>query len=224
MKTFATKLKELIDAKEGLDTVKLANILGVSQSAVSQWQLGQKGVSKTNIAKVANFFNVPIEYLINDNIMELKNLTNKQELKNNDNTIYVPFFKNGLVSAGFGNENDDMGDYDLLPFKPEDLRLMFNVSPRAKIGIIPCLGNSMEPTIHESDLIVFCNDGEQIVEGAVYICRYDGELFVKRLKKRPFLALISDNKDYEPIPIAEDLDVQIIGRVVGSYSINSKRL
>lgn len=52
---------------------------------------------------------------------------------------------------------------------------------------------------------------------------FDGELFVKRFKKRPHLALISDNKDYEPIKIEENLNIDIIGRVVGSYSINSKR-
>ena len=143
--------------------------------------------------------------------------------KKQPDTIYVPFFKDGLVSAGKGIINFDNGEYDYLPFKENDLRIMFNVNPKAKLAIIPCAGNSMEPTIKEGDLIVFQQDFSQI-EGAVYVCRYDDELFVKRLRKRPTIALISDNKDYDPIEIQEAEEIEILGRVVGCYSIVSKRI
>ncbi|WP_220106626.1 S24 family peptidase [Campylobacter hyointestinalis] len=46
------------------------------------------------------------------------------------------------------------------------------------------------------------------------------ELFVKRLKKRP---LISDNANYEQINLNESQSFEILGRVIRSYSINSKR-
>ncbi|MBR8461501.1 helix-turn-helix transcriptional regulator [Campylobacter sp. faydin G-24] len=226
MKTLAEKLKEMIDATPGLNTVILADKIGVTQPYISQLLAGSKGGGKETITKLAKFFKTPIEYWINDNIEDIKDL---QVDINNDKddtpkTIYVPFFKDGAVSAGFGSGNDDMGDYELLPFNPQDLRIMFNVSPNAKIGIIPCFGNSMEPTIKESDLVVFSSNQIDIIEGAIYVCRYDNELFVKRIKKRPTLQLISDNKDYEPITIEENLFIEIIGRVVGSYSINSKRI
>lgn len=218
MKTFSQKIAELLKDK-GINTVQFANILGVSQSLVSQWLSGEKGTKKFLVA-ISKFSGYPTEYFIDDNIETLEQIANKSD---KNNTIYVPFFKNGIVSAGFGGENNELGAPELLPFTTEDLRIMFNVSPNAKIGIVPCFGNSMEPTIQESDLIVFCCDMQEVIEGAIYVCRYDGELFVKRFKKRPYLALISDNKDYEPIKIKEDLSVDIIGRVVGSYSINSKR-
>lgn len=67
------------------------------------------------------------------------------------------------------------------------------------------------------------NDGQEAIEGAIYVCRYDNELLVKRFKKRPYFALISDNRDYEPIKIEEDLSIEILGRVALCYSINSKR-
>ncbi|MDU6827779.1 XRE family transcriptional regulator [Campylobacter sp.] len=226
MKTLSEKIKELIEATPGLNTVILAKKIGVSQSMISQIQLGNKGGSKKTIKKLADFFGIPIEYLLNDDIedqSELK-LNPDNENINSGDTVYVPFFKDGVVSAGFGAETDDMGNYDLLPFNPQDLRLMFNVNPRARLGIIPCFGNSMEPTIKETDLVVFCVDQIEAIEGAIYVCRYDGELLVKRIKKRPLLQLISDNKDYEPIVMSEDLPITIIGRVVGSYSINSKRI
>ena len=222
MKTFAQKIDELLKEK-GINTIQLADILGVSQSLVSQWLLGQKQ-AKRSLTQLAKFSGYPIEYFLNNNIETPSQIANSiKDDKNDEATIYVPFFKDGVVSAGFGAENGDLGDPDMLPFKPEDLRIMFNVSPKARIGIIPCFGNSMEPTIMESDLVVFCHDGQEAIEGAIYVCRYDNELLVKRFKKRPYLALISDNKDYEPIEIAEDLNIEILGRVVGSYSINSKR-
>lgn len=223
MKTFAQKIDELLKER-GITTIELAEKLNVSQSLVSQWQLGNKKTKKF-LLPLSEFSGYPVLYFMDDNIEtpEEARKIKPQDAMSSDDTVNVPFFKDGVVSAGFGAENGDLGDHDLLPFKPEDLRIMFNVSPKAKIGIIPCFGNSMEPTIHESDLIVFCHDGQEAIEGAIYVCRYDGELFVKRFKKRPCIALISDNKDYEPINVEEHLEIDIIGRVVGSYSINSKR-
>ena len=220
MKTFAQKIDDLLKER-AITTQQLADRVGVSQSLVSQWKLGAKTIGKKNLASLVDYSGYSIEYWYDDNIDTPEKIDGGSEA--DKNTVYVPFFKDGVVSAGFGAENGDLGDPDMLPFKPEDLRIMFNVSPKARIGIIPCFGNSMEPTIMESDLVVFCHDGQEAIEGAIYVCRYDSELLVKRFKKRPYLALISDNKDYEPIEIAEDLNIEILGRVVGSYSINSKR-
>ena len=220
MKTFAQKIDDLLKER-AITTQQLADRVGVSQSLVSQWKLGAKTIGKKNLASLVDYSGYSIEYWYDDNIDTPEKIDGSSEA--DKNTIYVPFFKDGVVSAGFGAENGDLGDPDMLPFKPEDLRIMFNVSPKARIGIIPCFGNSMEPTIMESDLVVFCHDGQEAIEGAIYVCRYDNELLVKRFKKRPYFALISDNRDYEPIKIAEDLNIEILGRVVGSYSINSKR-
>lgn len=220
MKTFAQKIDDLLKER-AITTQQLADRVGVSQSLVSQWKLGAKTIGKKNLASLVDYSGYSIDYWYDDNIDTPEKIDGGSQA--DKNTIYVPFFKDGVVSAGFGAENGDLGDPDMLPFKPEDLRIMFNVSPKARIGIIPCFGNSMEPTIMESDLVVFCHDGQEAIEGAIYVCRYDNELLVKRFKKRPYFALISDNRDYEPIKIAEDLNIEILGRVVGSYSINSKR-
>ena len=51
MKSFADKLRECISSTKGVDTVILAKALDVSQSSVSQWQLGQKTPSKNKAKK-----------------------------------------------------------------------------------------------------------------------------------------------------------------------------
>lgn len=222
-------LKKVLKEKK-ISYAKLAEMLtergqDITESGIKFWFADEK--NKPEIAKaklICEMLDIPVNDLIIQDIFQIapaQNIETADEPA--ENTVYVPFFKDGVVSAGFGAENGDLGDPDMLPFKPEDLRIMFNVSPKARIGIIPCFGNSMEPTIMESDLVVFCHDGQEAIEGAIYVCRYDNELLVKRFKKRPYFALISDNKDYEPIKIAEDLNIEILGRVVGSYSINSKR-
>ena len=222
-------LKKVLKEKK-ISYAKLAEMLteqgqDITESGIKFWFADEK--NKPEIAKaklICEMLDIPVNDLIIQDIFQIASAQNVEAADEADkNTIYVPFFKDGVVSAGFGAENGDLGDPDMLPFKPEDLRIMFNVSPKARIGIIPCFGNSMEPTIMESDLVVFCHDGQEAIEGAIYVCRYDNELLVKRFKKRPYFALISDNKDYEPIEISEDLNIEILGRVVGSYSINSKR-
>lgn len=147
MKTFAQKIDELLKEKD-INTIQLANILGISQSLVSQWLLGQKKTTKF-LAPLPKFSGYPIEYFVNDNIETPNQIIN--------------------------NIKDDK------------------------------------------------NDRQKAIEGAIYVCRYDNELLVKRFKKRPHFALISDNRDYEQIKIEEDLSIEILGRVALCYSINSKR-
>ena len=222
-------LKKVLKEKK-ISYARLAEMLteqgqDITESGIKFWFADEKNKPEIVKAKmICEILDIPVNDLIIQDIFQIASAQNAEAADEADkNTIYVPFFKDGVVSAGFGAENGDLGDPDMLPFKPEDLRIMFNVSPKARIGIIPCFGNSMEPTIMESDLVVFCHDGQEAIEGAIYVCRYDNELLVKRFKKRPYFALISDNRDYEPIKIAEDLNIEILGRVVGSYSINSKR-
>ncbi|CZE47899.1 S24 family peptidase [Campylobacter geochelonis] len=129
-------------------------------------------------SKPKNIKKVDINLLPNDDY------TGSISIEVKKDTIYIPFFKDGAVSAGFGTPNFE-NDCDFLPFKKQDLRLMFGIANILAIGIIPCIGNSMEPTIDEGELVVFQVDGSA-TEGAIYVVRFENELFVKRLQKRPF--------------------------------------
>lgn len=210
------KLTKIANAfKVSSDDLKNKN-LSISMSISQKENISQNvhkfpkmSISKSNLSS-----NKPL------NTPNLKKSHDSILINIKDDTVYVPFFRDGAVSAGFGTE-DFGNDCDFLPFKKQDLRLMFGAHSTAHIGVIPCIGNSMQPTIEEGELIVFQCDGSQN-EGAIYVIRFEGELFVKRLKKRP-LQLVSDNKDYEPIKPQADQELEIIGRVIGSYSINSKR-
>ncbi|WP_086282085.1 XRE family transcriptional regulator [Campylobacter devanensis] len=238
--------------ENGISQKEFAKELGIAYGTLQSYEYGTTKPKTDFIERLAEKFKIDVSYFYDDcrqyvanmspiSLPNNKNMSsicrqssdnlsiNRKNLKKShdsilinikDDTVYVPFFKDGAVSAGFGTE-DFGNDCDFLPFKKQDLRLMFGAHSTAHIGVIPCIGNSMQPTIEEGELIVFQCDGSQN-EGAIYVIRFEGELFVKRLKKRP-LQLVSDNKDYEPIEPQADQELEIIGRVIGSYSINSKR-
>ncbi|HDX3472962.1 TPA: S24 family peptidase [Campylobacter jejuni] len=188
------------------DKYELAEYLELSRESANNWP---NRLSKKQI-------------LIYEKDKKLKNIskiTQKQTI--DEDIILIPFYKDNSVSAGFGSINYE-NSVQHIPFNKQDLRLMFNIQGFLKIGIIPVIGDSMFPTIKEGEMIVFQDDGSMI-EGGIYIVEYQNETFVKRLRKRP-LSLISDNKNYPPITIENDEEIKIIGRVVGTYDLNYKRL
>lgn len=89
---------------------------------------------------------------------------------------------------------------------PKDLRLM------------TVAGDSMEPTLHDSDVVLVDQKQREIVFGKIYVVGIDDGIVVKRLDKKPGkLVLVSDNRHTYP-PLEIDLNhadnVRVIGRVV----------
>lgn len=60
---FKDRLKELRGAKN-LSQMQLANMLGVSQSAVAKWELGKTEPTASAIILVAKFFNESTDYVL----------------------------------------------------------------------------------------------------------------------------------------------------------------
>lgn len=61
---FSYRLKELRNKKSGLTQAKLAEVMNVSQQAVGLWERGKNMPSHELVAKLANFFNVSVDYLL----------------------------------------------------------------------------------------------------------------------------------------------------------------
>jgi DNA polymerase V len=80
-------------------------------------------------------------------------------------------------------------------------------------------GDSMEPRIHDGELLVV----DQMVEtkdGDIVIARLGCEFMVKRLHTEGDggIRLLSENPSYAPIEITEGMDFEVWGRVM--YSIH----
>jgi transcriptional regulator with XRE-family HTH domain len=55
---------KILRKKKGLTQKKLSEILGIDQTAISNWERGKGLPDNTNQLKLANFFNVSLDYLL----------------------------------------------------------------------------------------------------------------------------------------------------------------
>lgn len=63
MKIFGERLKEL-RIEKGISQAALANFLGVSSGIVCLWEIDKSEPTAPNIRKMADFFDVPADYLL----------------------------------------------------------------------------------------------------------------------------------------------------------------
>ncbi|MFA6471543.1 MAG: translesion error-prone DNA polymerase V autoproteolytic subunit [Candidatus Latescibacterota bacterium] len=111
------------------------------------------------------------------------------------------------VPAGFPSPADDYMEGSL------DLNTHLIKHPSATF-FVRAIGDSMKNAgIYTGDILIVDRSLEA-VDNTVVIAVVNGELTVKRLKKESsLLSLVSDNDEYAPIPISEDMDFSIWGVV-----------
>ena len=59
---FGTRLKDLRQEKN-MGQIALAKALGVGKSIISAWETGKSEPTLSNLIKIANFFNISLDYL-----------------------------------------------------------------------------------------------------------------------------------------------------------------
>lgn len=93
------------------------------------------------------------------------------------------------------------------------------------LAVIAVRGDSMEPELYDNDLILLDRSKQEPRDGDMYVVRYSGDLFVKRVQVVPGnkVELRSTNRFYGPIRVdlpqadaASDIDLTFIGKVVAS--------
>lgn len=83
--------------------------------------------------------------------------------------------------------------------------------------IINVIGDSMEPTLKDKELIVCDRNQTQIQNNQIYIINTPNSgLLVKRLnQKDENIEVISDNQNYKKEILNIHQDIEIVGRVIG---------
>ena len=110
-----------------------------------------------------------------------------------------------LVSAGTGNFLDSE-HYELIQtdeFIPPEVDFAVRIS-----------GDSMMPFIRDKQ-IVYVHKQDTLEDGEIGIFSLDGNAYCKKLQKnKKGIALISLNKKYDPIPITENSNLIVFGKVI----------
>jgi phage repressor protein C with HTH and peptisase S24 domain len=106
------------------------------------------------------------------------------------------------------------------------LRRNASFSSPENLALVTGIGDSMRPTFEDGDPLLVDRAVTEIKLDAIYVLALRGELFIKRIQRRPdgsFL-MISDNRAYEPYHLAdgERDQFQVLGRVVMAW--NSRRI
>jgi SOS-response transcriptional repressor LexA len=130
----------------------------------------------------------------------------------------VRYFGDVYASAGGGAFNYDV-EHEVISLDPHMVGKLGGDREMKNIDSINVLGDSMEPTFKDGDIIFMNRTLNDIRKGGVFVVSTPTGLFVKRLslKSDGTLDLISDNTHYS-IETVDAGSVEVVGKVVGSMS------
>lgn len=120
------------------------------------------------------------------------------------------------ASAGSGTNVEYDSVDQFLPFRASWLRDVSSSSP-SDLTVICVRGDSMYPTLSDSDNILVDLTATDAARDGIYVLRSGGELHVKRISLTPTKGRItvkSDNPLYESWEDCDPAEIDILGRVV----------
>ncbi len=182
--------------KNGLTQAKLAELCGVHQTAVSQWEKGRTAPDKESLKILSKIFGVSV-----DTIMGLDSVGSEK--------VTIPVL--GYVRAGVPIEAvEEILDYEEI--SPQ-------LAATGEFFALQIKGSSMEPRICENDVVIVRkqNDVDSGDVAVVLVNSMDATV-KKIIKKGTSISLVPFNPNYDVmIYTAEEisrLPVNIIGKVV----------
>lgn len=121
------------------------------------------------------------------------------------------------ASAGHGAVVDYESIAYSLAFPPDYLRRITRANPK-DLTIISVKGDSMEPTLHDDDVVMLDMSKTSLGYEGLFVIRIADVLHVKRLShSRPgHVLVISDNKAKYPEREYSTDDIEVVGKVLWS--------
>lgn len=213
MCSVVNRIRELIE-ETGIKQKDLIEHLEVNQGTFGKWisekEENRRDIPNTVLAKIAEYLDVDIEYLL---CMQ----DQKREL-NTKNTISVDIIEI-KASAGGGNEIVSMDSFSTGRKAIIDVSF-FKTVPSENLKCIQVDGYSMLPMLSHESWVIY-REVEEFETDGLYIINYDNQLMVKMVQvnfAENKLDIISLNKEYQSYSIDKhDQTVcKIVGRVIRS--------
>ena len=194
------RLKEL-RTHSNLSQQKMADVLGISRSAVAMWETGGSEPDNKTLEKIADYFNVSIDYLLGRDDTP-RPRTEKKGVK-------IPVL--GRVAAGIPiTAIEEVLDYEEIEESLAKTGDFYGLQIR---------GTSMEPKFSEGDVVIVRQQNDvESGEIAIVLVNGDDATCKRVVKHENGLSLISLNPSFPPKFFTdqevEQLPVRIIGRVM----------
>lgn len=193
-------IKEL-RIKKNISQEDLANILSVNRATIANYESGRRALTIDKLEELLDALDTSLADFFNSNNLEKTDLR-PEELRK------IPILSD--VSAGYGEE--------ALEEATHWIKLPASIARNAAFGTFVA-GDSMEPKINDGDLLLV-QDTPQLDSGEIGVFLLNEKVYCKRFHYNPItktLVLKSLNSNYDPIPINENDDFRIVGKVVGIY-------
>ena len=206
---------------------RLARVTGVSPSAFRKWLRGEAEPSRERLVALANASGVAVGWLANGDGPEPRfqgaagttrsRGTSAPLDADLDRQAYVVLPRRPEAAAAGAESPPAPNTTEFIAFHRDWVRGHLGIEPDQLI-VETALGESMEPTIQNGDLLLVDTTETHIHSFGVHVIEIAGERLVKRMQPRldGSLTLISDNPAYEAEHIPPDRadTVRIVGRVL----------
>lgn len=199
---------------------KMAELLRVSPDRIKSLVNGRaKGLSMDEMKILVKEHNISAEWLITSEGDIFAGEKNTPNLKNSFDSefAHIPV-RNVIASAGSGAQNDDEDVLYHFAYRRDWLKSRGLYEK--DLDVVVVRGDSMEPTISDSESVLINKAEIDPQDGHIYVIRSGDSLWVKRVQKLldGSLSLISDNKAYAPMQLNLEAtpDIQVVGKVVNS--------
>lgn len=197
----------------GLDQSELARRVGCTPAAINQIVNGKTRHSRY-LGTIASRLGVSLDYLLGET-NDMTGQTAPGEASNDDeDTVEIDSLDVGFGMGGTYLD-DDSANVEKVKFSRSWLR-QYTASPPELLGVATGIGDSMAPTIHDSDGVIFDRGDTDIRRFAdkVWALNLGGVGMIKRLRPKTdgTVEILSDNPLVPP-DRATDGELFVIGRV-----------
>jgi len=213
------KLKDIISQEMPQSIVyekDVAKALGMSKESFSHFKK-RGSVPVEQIAYFCATRKISINWILFDQMP--KSLEEETE-----KYTRIKYFSKINAGAGGGAFSEDE-EYELIGMDKILLDTLYrthSANPKY-IAALNVMGDSMEPTLQDKEVILFDREDKEISKGGIFIVSTNAGLFVKRIAHRidGSVELISDNKTYNSEVISTDelSGLRVIGKVIGKVGL-----
>ena len=194
-----------IRLEHGLSQAELGKIAGVSDKAVSTWELGTKIPRMGAVEKMANYFGIPKSAIVDDAPAATTSRPIPPGFQPMPEMDCVPLV--GRIACGTPITAEE--NVEQMVCVPSRWHSTFTLT---------CKGDSMEPRIHDGDLVAIRSQPE-VEQGQIAAVRIGSEATLKHFHRQgETVMLLADNTAVCPPMVfagPQLEEIQIEGRAVG---------
>jgi phage repressor protein C with HTH and peptisase S24 domain len=184
----------------------------VSAQQISSWERGDYSPSHKNLSAICEVFSLDLNYFTEKSESEQIHPISHDESDLPDEFSLVEKRK-GAISAGPGLRPDNDVDFRLA-FRNDWLEQFGGTK---QLFVVRVEGDSMEPTLMESDTVLINKNANVIgAGGGIFAINWHDMVLVKRLQMNPQtneIIIKSDNPNYDSIVVKPD-EIEIEGKVI----------